>query len=354
MSLQTLPSPTTLALSAVATFLLAYGAYAYTTTTTLPKSKFSLPFVGSLFAIWPYLKDQKVMKFIYEEQRRLGPIFTLQFFGSIPVLGNPKEIKRVLTDNRSFYRGDKFQQAAEGVAKYSLFLLPSGDLWHRHRKLLAPAFSPHHIRTLFSTTLARTDALLDHWSTLPHPIDIYDQASRLTLDIIGRVALGGGGGEFDCTKENNDTFQAFGEIIKAIGDRYGMPEVFWGVLGVSRKQIQKSADTARGVAERIVERRARELKSGGERVGDVLDCLLDEGTDGEKLTMEEIVDETLGFILAGHDTTSNALTFTLYELMRNPDVESQLLDEIDTVIGKNGTPQWDDLPKFKYLDYVVK
>ena len=82
---------------------------------------------------------------------------------------------------------------------------------------------------------------------------------------------------------------------------------------------------------------------------DLLSILIKYGS----LSMDDIIDEFLTIFIAGQETTGNSLSFTLYEIIRNPHVEAKLLNEINEVLGERNYVEFDDLAKLKYLGQVL-
>ena len=83
---------------------------------------------------------------------------------------------------------------------------------------------------------------------------------------------------------------------------------------------------------------------------DLLNILVNDKT----LSMDDIIDEFITVFVAGQETTANSLAFTLYEIIRHPDVEAKILDEIDEVLGNKENVNFEDLAKLKYLGQVLQ
>jgi cytochrome P450 len=106
------------------------------------------------------------------------------------------------------------------------------------------------------------------------------------------------------------------------------------------------------VVYRIIEERRR---SGGDR-GDLLSMLLlavDEEGDRTGMTNEQLRDEAMTLFLAGHETTANALTWTWHLLAQNPEAESKLHEELDSVLEGGRPPTVEDFPRLRYTEMVV-
>jgi cytochrome P450 len=98
----------------------------------------------------------------------------------------------------------------------------------------------------------------------------------------------------------------------------------------------------------------RAKKASGERGTDMLSVMLDAAhADGRKMSERALRDELVTMFLAGHETSAVAISWGLYELVKNPDAAAKLRDELDTVLGDRDA-NVDDLPHLPYLDQVVK
>src|SRR5947209_11380461 len=98
------------------------------------------------------------------------------------------------------------------------------------------------------------------------------------------------------------------------------------------RRFEKAKERLDATIYRIIDER----RAGGEDRGDLLSMLLtaqDEEGDGGQMTDLQVRDEAITIFLAGHETTANALTWALYLLSENPEVESRLHEELDSVLG---------------------
>jgi len=93
-----------------------------------------------------------------------------------------------------------------------------------------------------------------------------------------------------------------------------------------------------------------------QKIRDILDILIetkDEET-GKEFTDSQLRDQVLTFLMAGHETTSTAITWTLYELTKHPEIQKKLHEEVDTILGGNPVKSFDQIEQLKYLNMVVK
>ena len=278
--------------------------------------------------------------------------------------------KTVLNSPDKFMRDDRFGRGVVGLMDYALFTLPSGEMWKKHRKLLQPAFGPSHLRHTAIVAKQVSQELGDDFKRLMIEessesaiVDIKNCFSMVTVDVIGRIAF-----SFDFnavklmhTEESSQAKETLDQAFVIVQKRFGMNRLMWRFAGIapSSPMPLKVGNYLKSLVNEIIEKR----KEKGEDVKkerwdmDVLDRLL-AGNDKpgqEKFTQEEIVGELIGFFLAGSETTSNTMTFMVYELCKNPDIMKKLVAEIDKVYEElNGDITPENLHHFKYLDCVMR
>jgi cytochrome P450 len=116
------------------------------------------------------------------------------------------------------------------------------------------------------------------------------------------------------------------------------------------RRFNRARATLNSVIFGIIDERRR----SGENTGDLLSMLLQarDEEDGGTMTDEQVRDEALTLFLAGHETTSNALTFAWYLLSQNPDKAAKMHDEIERVL-KRRLPTIEDVPNLKYTEAVL-
>jgi cytochrome P450 len=215
----------------------------------------------------------------------------------------------------------------------------------QRRRLLQPAFHRARISTYTDAMVAESERTAQRWQA-GETIDIGAEMTRLTLAVVGRSLFGSDvGGEA----------RGIARVIASIGSRGGrlqplvaaIAPVFFALRRFLPQQARLIFGRERAELEAIVDpivaRRRRE--PGGD---DLLAMLLDvRDEDGRALSDVDIRNELITFVLAGHETTSSALTWAWYAIGRNPDIERRLHDELDTVLGAR-EPAMDDVRALTY------
>ncbi len=234
-------------------------------------------------------------------------------------------------------------------------LLTSEGVFHaRQRRLAQPAFHMKRIRTYADVMVGYTDHLLAEWQDGQNR-DVADDMMRLTMHIVSKTLF-----DADAVTESEDTAVSVGRAIHDLqavsnGDyRRGFVLPSWLPTAGNRKRQRAIADYSQTIAQIIAERRATAVHGQITDNGDLLSMLmLSQDEDGGFMDDRQLRDEVATLFAAGHETTSNALSWTWYLLSQNPEAEAELHEELDGVLHGR-TPTLDDLPHLPYTLQVIK
>ena len=262
-------------------------------------------------------------RFVPALHRRYGDVFTIRILPEgrhLVVFNRPEHVKEIFAgDPEVFHAGKGNAILGPVMGEHSLLLVDSSQ-HKRARKLLMPAFNGHALRGYeqLVTRLSRDE--VSRWRA-GEPFASLERMNALTLEVILQVVFG-------VTDESR-----LAELRPLVNKTVNIPPLVflgWGYprlqkFGPWRRTIENQVELDRVIFGEIAERRrARDL---AER-SDVLSRLLqvtDEAT-GEGLTDEELRDQLVTLLLAGHETTATALAWSLHELGRDPAQESKARD----------------------------
>jgi cytochrome P450 len=260
-------------------------------------------------------------------------------------LNHPDYIKDVLvTHHQSFMKGRALQRAKRLLGDG--LLTSENDFHRRQRRLAQPAFHRGRIAsyaTVMTDMAARTASRWHDGATL----DISQEMMRLTLAIVGKTLF-----DTDVEAEADEIGAALTAVMELF-DFLLMPfsELLEKLPLPHVRRFQKAKERLDATIYRIIEERRR----SGEDRGDLLSMLLsarDEEGDGGQMTDLQVRDEVMTIILAGHETTANALSWTWYLLSQNQGVEAKLHEEIDAAL-EGRTPTFEDVPRLRYTEMVL-
>jgi len=258
-------------------------------------------------------------------------VFEKTLLGEFVVVSDPAAIRRVLVDNAHNYGKGALQRRVLGKAMRNGLLLAEGEMWRDQRKALAPAFSHRAVIDFAPAMQAAIDDLIERWRALPDGsvIDVAAEMARLALDVLTRTIFAEGLGEDreEVRRNMRRYFDSVGRIDAF--DLLGLPDF---VPRVGRWRARPAENAFHAAVDRLLRERRAELASDPTRAPhDLLTLLLatrDEAT-GRGLSEAEIRDNLVTFVAAGHETTSNALTWSLYLLTLSPEWRDRLRQEAE-------------------------
>lgn len=220
-------------------------------------------------------------------------------------------------------------------------LMAEGDEHKRQRKILTPAFHPRHLRSLFPLFWSKTREMVDlitaeiQASDAPDPIiDFNSWGSRCTLDIIGKA---GAGIDFNAMKyPDNDLFKIYQKVFTPTSGQLwiGIMNLIMPLWFMQNLPLKAVRDVSRAkdfimkiCLDMINTKRAQlaEKKSGN---SDILSIMIEEGS----LSDEEMQNQLMTFMAAGHETTAAAVSWSVWELARRPEIAERLRAEIRAAI----------------------
>ena len=240
-------------------------------------------------------------------------------------LFHPEDIKHVLVDNVSNYR-----KQTRGYTQLRMLLgnglvTSEGDFWLRQRRIAQPAFARRRIASFAETMLSNTDDRIATWG---ERIDLDEEMMALTLRIAGLTMLG-----VDLEQDAKSVGHALTTVLETFNDNIGSPIPFRAHMpfpkNLAAARARRELDE---VVYAIIERRRQ--GEGGDDLLQMLIELEDEET-GERMSDLQLRDEVMTMFLAGHETTANALTWTLALLAQNPAWRQRVEDELDEVFGND-------------------
>jgi cytochrome P450 len=302
-------------------------------TTAAPTSGESWPILGDLPAI-----RRDALGFLRRAAGR-GDVVRLRLGPDVYLLNHPDHVQRVLQDNQGNYRKNFFYQRTRPLVGDGL-LISEGATWRRHRRLIQPAFHREQLAGFTGLMARETSDMLDRWAqpaASGEPVDISAEMMRLTLAIVGRALFGA-----DLLGAADDAGRALTVGLHITARR------FWTLLYIP-PWIPSPMNLRFNRARRVLDRVVNGIIAGhreGEARQDLLGMLMAarDADTGQGLTDAELRDELMTMVLAGHETSANALAWAFYLLGQSPEEDGRLHQEAaQTLGGRSATLE--DLPR---------
>ena len=211
-------------------------------------------------------------------------------------------------------------------------LTAQGEEWRRQRKIASPAFRHNELLAYVPAMAAAFERLVERWRASPGtspPAPSNETMADVTFDVITSTVLSG------CNAEE-------GRIIKSASQEYldGITwEIAYGIVELPewlwhprKRRMRRAVRLFREAVGRLVARRTAEANPGSDLLGRLIAAR--DAATGMPLSDALLVDNLATFLVAGHETTAKALTWTLYLLARVPEWQDRIRDEAASVAGQ--------------------
>lgn len=346
----------------IATLFYAYFkyAYGYWKSRGVPHDEPSIPY-GNIKGAGKEFHLFQIFKKIYDNHKNSGAKFCGAYFFARPVaiLMDLDLIKSVFVkDFNNFCERNVYYNEKDDPVSANLFTL-DGEKWKKLRTKLTPAFSSGKMKFMFPTIVEVGERFRDCLFELTQQhdqLEMKDLCARFTTDVIGTCALG-----IECNSLTNPNaeFREIGRIItkkrrhSPLVDTFlkGFREIGWK-LHVKAVLDEVSSFFMNAVHQTVEYREKNHINRN-----DFLDILmkLKESPDkNSAITLNEIVSQSFLFFIGGFETSSSALTFCLYELSLNRDLQEKARSKVKEAFEKyDGKFSYEMLMDMPYIDQIA-
>jgi cytochrome P450 len=273
---------------------------------------------------------------------------------SFALVNHPELVRDVLvTQQRMFHKGIGLERArlllGDGL------LTSEGSFHLRQRRLMQPAFHRERIAAYGEVMGRFAEDHVARWRD-GAAVDASVEMAALTLAIAGRTLFGADvAGDTRAIGDAMDqAIDAFSFVLMPLGQymaRLPIPPA---------RRFRAARMRMDAIVHRLIRERRAELAAGAHDRGDLLTMLVraqDAEADGAGMSDAQVRDEVLTILLAGHETTANALAWSWWFLSRHPEAERALHDEVDAVLTTPGgaprAAQVEELARLPYTRMVV-
>lgn len=325
-------------------------------TKPLPHPKFRLPVVGDLLSV----DFARPVQGLTREGRRHEGIFE-QRIGNFPVVvvDGPELIEEINNEQHWEKNVGPTLHKLRSLAGDGLFTAyNTEENWRKAHDILVPAFTKEAMTNYHASIADTVHELVTAWGAHADNgtwIDIPDEANRLTIEIISRAGFG--------YTFNNLADSSGNPFITAVlrelqyGNRRTDSIPFYERFFGGRRQRVHNVDKKfiRGEVDKIIEARRDRPRDG--QTPDMLDIMLTstDSATSERLDNNNIGNQIITFLVAGSETSANAIAFALHFLSTHPDIADKVRTEVDQAWPGRTFPdfQFDQIAKLRYLRLVV-
>ena len=294
--------------------------------------------VGSLLEV---RRDR--VSFVTHATREYGDLICFRMGPKrLYLVNHPDHARHVLCDNVANYRKGLGLNEARPLLGEGLLTI-DGELWTGQRRLLQAAFNNKRMDEFSELMVTAARSTAERWQEHARPgqvLDIAQEMVGLTIKILGLTLF-----RIDLSERAEDISRDLTVLT-----RWAMTRMtsLWKMPLRVPTPANRRARAALSRLESLVEQMMQQHQQGSDGLLSLLaDPNAETGTERKKLR-----DEVMTLLLAGHETTAATLAWTWYLIAQHPEVERQLHDEVDQVLGGR-RPTLSDLPRLVYTKMIV-
>ncbi len=302
---------------------------------------------GSLFTGHLHRIRHDVLGLLMESTRDHGDVVRFKVGPLIfHLLNHPDHVAHVMIRNRKNY--DKASRSSENIGLIcgESLLTSNGPAWQLSRRTIQPMFHRSAVAGFVATIADCTSGMLDSWSA-KHEVDVASEMMKLTFRVVGRCLFG-----VELEKEAHTVEDAMHTLVLHTYERWRSlinPPPGW--------PTPANLKFRRALAEvdEIISRLIAKHRETPPEIPNLLTMLMksEDPETGAPLSDQAIRNEAITFLLAGHETTANALSWALYLLCRHPHYKESIRTQFEKTCGDR-TPVMEDLPKLTEALHVFE
>ena len=290
------------------------------------------------------------LRFGLEMARHHGDIVRIRLlFWPAYLVNHPDGVKHVLQENQRNYHKDLYPYRVLKPLLGQGLVTNDGESWLQQRRLMQPAFHRKRLAAFGTLMTDTTVSMLDQWQRFAErdqPLDVAAEMVRLTLRITGQALF-----NIDLSDETHTVGQAVSTVNKLLSEYLYAPFPPLSIPTPRSHRLQVARRTLDQVVHDIITQRRQQNTD----TGDLLSILLlarDEET-GQGMNDQQVRDEVMTLLIAGHETVATALTWTWYLLSQHPEVERCLHSELDEVLDGH-LPTIEHIARLSYTRMVIE
>ncbi|KAI9291951.1 cytochrome P450 [Neoconidiobolus thromboides FSU 785] len=275
------------------------------------------------------------------------------------IVTSPKQIKEIILNTENFHKiedkpNDYGQLRYRLFGKSNIVFSDQGE-WRHHRKSINPAFKKAWNIDIFEESGKELIEKIE--MEQGKGVYIHLKFLNLALDILGKGLFSY---NFHALEdgEKNHGYQLYSKAMAGINDFKYFVFPILELIIPARKKVHQATEEFKTFLLSIIETKKKEVESGDVK-DDIVSLMVKSSLDSSEngLSSTEILYNLSIFFAAGHDTTANTLTSTIYFLSKHKDIQKKAREEVLNVLGNNGeikAPDHEQQKELKYLTCVIK
>ncbi|XP_028763685.1 11-oxo-beta-amyrin 30-oxidase-like [Neltuma alba] len=302
-----------------------------------------------------------VLSFVHHVVNKHGKN-SFMWWGPTPrlVIMDPALIRDMFNRNYDFIKPPMIpitQYISSGLAFYD------GDKWAKHRKIVNPAFNLEHLKAVIPIVFQSCNDMMKKWENMLSPtdetceVDLWPWLKNLTREVISRAAFGS---SYEEGKQIFNLLTEQAELVMSNVQKHHIP--LWRFVPSKENKRMKEIDRhVEATLEYIINKKEEAMKVVETTKDNLLGMLLESNhkeieEQGNKknvgLSMKDVIDECKLFYIAGQETTSALLVWTMMLLSKYPDWQARAREEVLRVFG-NERPDFDALGRLKIVTMIL-
>ncbi|NUS03068.1 MAG: cytochrome P450 [Nonomuraea sp.] len=311
-----------------------------------------LPIVGNTLQIPAH---SPIEHFVKVAERYDEGIFRLEVAGrTIVLVYDPDLVAEVCDESRFVKRITPPLSIVRDFGGDGLFTAELHEpVWGQAHRILMPAFSQRSMKAYYPQMLEVAEQLVASWAGRQgQDLPVADDMTRLTLDTISLTGFGFRFNSFDSPELHPFLKAMGGALTEAMLRNQQLPFVTKLKRG-HEEAYRRDIATMRTLVDDVIRRRRAD---GGGGTGDLLGLMLEaaDPQTGGRLSDENIRNQVLTFLVAGHETTSGLLSFALYNLLRDPHTLARAYDEVDRLLPGDEPPTYETIMKLDVIPRILE
>jgi len=309
-----------------------------------------IPLIGNLLEV-----GSKPHVFFKNCMEKYGPVvrIRLEKDRDTYILSRPQDIQFVLTNSQTLFAKGYHRDRILSMVLGNGLLTSEGDFWLRQRRLSQPAFHKHRIEKYADTMAQFTDRMLRKWND-GQVFDVHEEMMRLTMDIVAKTLF-----DIDLQEPqyqgSNHVGKALNQVFHEYVKQYTsitrmlLERMPFPIPVPGNKRLMESISQLDQAIYDIIGYREAEKRDRG----DLLSMLIAaQDYDGRGMTPKQLRDEVMTIFLAGHETTANVLSWTIFMLAQHANAEMKLFAELEEVL-QGRAPSLSDIPRLSYTKAII-